>query len=48
MGKILAGRAGGHIQLEAEGEYRFLPGFSGTPVWSQDARGSEPLSPFPS
>ncbi|MCB2263692.1 MAG: AAA-like domain-containing protein [Candidatus Thiosymbion ectosymbiont of Robbea hypermnestra] len=39
MGKILAGRADGYVQLEAAGEYKILPGFSGAPVWSEDARG---------
>ncbi len=38
VGKILAGRADGYVRLEADGEYRFLPGFSGSPVWSRNAR----------
>ena len=38
-GRILDKRADGYVQLEAAGEYKILPGFSGAPVWSQKAQG---------
>ncbi len=38
-GRILDKRADGCVQLEAAGEYKILPGFSGAPVWSQKAQG---------
>jgi hypothetical protein len=38
-GRILGSLANGHVQLEAVGEFRILPGFSDSPVWSEAAKG---------
>ena len=38
-GRIRGQLAHGYMQLEAEGEFKTLPGFSGSPVWSEQANG---------
>jgi hypothetical protein len=38
-GRIRGYLANGYVQLEAEGELKTLPGFSGSPVWSEQANG---------
>jgi hypothetical protein len=38
-GRILGPLANGHVQLDAEGAFPILPGFSGSPVWSEAVKG---------
>ena len=38
-GRIRGQLANDYVQLEAEGEFKTLPGFSGSPVWSAEANG---------